>query len=179
MKTKVRIIRSSKPADYYQHVNFQFLAERYPNSKSLETFCTLTWQTDPDNKHWYAFKVILETERIEHIEFAVKMVKYLAKKLGKNYLSSVTPEDVLQALKPELYGYSSEGDFQPMSMDGCNLYHVRLLSKPDSIWTRVYAFTLEEAAKQAEDQEIKDCTVTLYKEHVTVVADSHKSPYEK
>jgi len=164
MKTKVRII--IRDEGQYKHFIINVLTDRYKYLNSLEVAGNITWQTDTEtlnnserNDKWYALNYKVESDRLEHFEYMIKLIRYI----DRNAYYNIQPNEMLNLIGAEeyvVYHY----DFVPVSYSGMNLYDIIDLNKDtDNIWTRIYAPNDIVAQKETDKLSEKHNTVYDHK----------------
>jgi hypothetical protein len=164
MKTKVRII--IKDEGMYKHFIINVLYNRFKDSSYLEIAGNLTWQTDTETlsnserrDKWYALNYKIESDRLEHFEYMIKLIRYI----DKNAYHNIQPNEMLNLIGAEEYVIHNY-DFVPVSYSGMNLYDIIDLNKDtDNVWTRIYAPNDIVANKETDKLSEKNNTTYNYK----------------
>lgn len=174
MKTKVRIIRTE--SSQYQHLQLQFLHQRWAGCDELEVAFTITYQSggtynDKPIEEWYGFHFIIDTDRLENAEYALKILRYIDKNI--DYEDKENPEKLLKALGAELYVFNDK--FLPVSLNGCNVYKVY---KNNEWYASVYAFNEDEANIEVRKKYIDKYSfdtmwiIELYKKNIELISSN-------
>lgn len=156
MKTKVRIIkhrpnRNSFDGQEYQHLQLQFLVQRYKtHSRSLEEAFSIQWQSSGGNPEWYGMSFICHTDNYEHIKYMAKVATEIEK--ANLYYTEKTPEVIMNILNCERHVYD-QGIFVPESMSGCKFY---VVIKDGKHWSSIHAMTEAGAYKILDETVSKE-----------------------
>lgn len=156
MKTKVRIQYGQIthiPGSQCQQVFISILTKRFVYAKddtSLETVGVIRLQrTMDDQDRWYGLNFEMNTDKVEHFEKMLKVVKFIkASQLSYTF----TIEDLLTLIGATEYGYYN-GEFLPITDEGKNFY--RIMGSNQMYYASIIAKDLGEACKAFKKWNLK------------------------
>jgi len=163
MKTKVRI--TVKNDGYYKHFIIDVLNSRYSNY--YEIAGSIMFQSDKSRfsnpevtRKWYALNFKIESDRLEHFEYFIKVIRYI----DKNTYYDVQPEELLSVIGAEEYVIHFH-EFVPLSYNNMNLYDIIDVNSKDknNVWTRIYCANNIIAKQETERLSEKNKTTYEFK----------------